>query len=370
MNGRDMRSRRGVLGLSIAVIANAAMGQGAPGTEVLQKPEALVRLEQARRRIKSGTITWQETGRYGPEPYTYVSRYAKNGDMIFEKRGDVDGWVALGRGADGKVRGYDRHPQLFMLNTEGWWEAKEGRPIVANVWRQDAAGDRPAAQERRSEALDIRYSGISYARRSLQLNEGFATVWHDSFHPVVRWHESKENGRVIVTGETEIGSTLRWEINPEKGWNAEYVEVVQGGVAAGVRCILKQYDGVWLPETSEYFMHDQRGWIIRILDASLNRETDPERFTPADLRLEPGADIDVQPLSADSVEMTWNGETIYTRKEWDADRKAGRRHWGPARTRMQEVGFLESPTTHPRSARRASTWPSGCGRRGWPTSTC
>jgi len=157
MNGRDMRSRRGVLGLSIAVIANAAMGQGAPGTEVLQKPEALVRLEQARRSIKSGTITWQETGRYGPEPYTYISRYARNGDMIFEKRGDVDGWVALGRGADGKNCGCRSYPCI-----------------------------------------------------------------------------------------------------PEKGWNAEYIEVVQGGVATGVRCTLKQYDGVWLPETGEYFLGDQR----------------------------------------------------------------------------------------------------------------
>lgn len=54
-------------------------------------------MERARKSaVTSGTIEWSvKSDADQPKTLFYVSRYARNGDTIFENRGDQDGWTSF-----------------------------------------------------------------------------------------------------------------------------------------------------------------------------------------------------------------------------------------------------------------------------------
>ena len=79
-----------------------------------QPPRSLLAFREARRQINSGRIDWTVALPDNVRTMHYVSRYAANGDMIFENRGDEDGWTQF----DLAGAGSSKFPHLY-LHTQG-----------------------------------------------------------------------------------------------------------------------------------------------------------------------------------------------------------------------------------------------------------
>ena len=77
-----------------------------------QPPRALLAFREARRQIVSGHVEWTAELPERARTMHYVSRYAANGDLIFENRGDQDGWTALGLSG----RGEAKFPELYLAS--------------------------------------------------------------------------------------------------------------------------------------------------------------------------------------------------------------------------------------------------------------
>lgn len=300
-----------------------------PQSRPLRKPAALIAMQQARvSKIVSGRIEWSVLpGGDQKARLRFVSRYARNGDTIFENRGDPDGWTEFSNAAR-SGRGRSKFPLLYMKNSVGIWAYKETTP-VCELAKWDRQEGMPIFAE---QIREIRSVGISPTSKSLEDRYGFDIVWGSQPHRLVSWDETVEDGLHVVTATYQQGAKTIWRIDPDRGWNATriHVEGAGGAVVWEAVCALKKYGDVWLPETTTYYREGKVIDVVRIDSAALNRPDDPRRFTGADLGLEPGHDVTGKNFPVDPrVGLRWNGEELVTRREWDRDVKAGRRDWGP-----------------------------------------
>lgn len=131
------------------------------------RPSALAALEEARRAIVGSRIEW-----YGlPEgreehKMRYVSRFASNGDMLFENRGDPQGWTAFTD--DLNYVGVLKYPHIYLHNTDGVWLRLENRS-GASWWKPDPQSEHPWVDD----VLDPRFAGATPFRTSLRADLGF-----------------------------------------------------------------------------------------------------------------------------------------------------------------------------------------------------
>lgn len=108
----------------------------------VRKPSALLALEQQRKScVVSGRIEWSVLPGGDPDrQLKFVSRFAKNGDTIFEHRGDKYGWTifepVMGPGGKIAKRGVQKYPLLYMTNADGHWHHKE-TTLGAQLWKRD-----------------------------------------------------------------------------------------------------------------------------------------------------------------------------------------------------------------------------------------
>ena len=98
---------------------------GMQASELSEKPQALQAMEQARLSLFSGDVCWTYTNhvRNPGREFTFINRYAANGDLIFEERGDQDGWVTYN-----DTEPFSKLPQLYLKNADGTWHAEESNP--------------------------------------------------------------------------------------------------------------------------------------------------------------------------------------------------------------------------------------------------
>lgn len=297
-------------------------------------PRALLAFREARRQIVSGRIGWNVSLPDSARTMRFVSRYAANGDLIFENRGDEDGWVWF----DQSGRGLSRYPHLYLTTPEGVWEYRETTPH-ATVWP-------PGSPElsRKPDIKDARAIGIFSTSESIERPLASRGAWESTSDPVVSYEERREGDAVIVRGEHRSGSITEWTLAPDKGWNAVRIESEgSNGTCTSVENELRKFGDVWLPEEAVYRRNGLVEAIVKVEDASLNRPEDPREFTPNDIGLEPGIHVASQTAPLGSRIQIWNGEEISEADRYHREVKEGLRMPGKVFREINEKGYFDSP---------------------------
>ena len=326
-----MCARKSIDGCAVAIAIMAismAFGQ--------DRPAALAELEKSRMAFPSGRIEWSILREGDPEKaMNYVSRYAANGDQIFENRGDKDGWT-LFNGQTGA--GYRRYPQIFMSNQEGFWAHEESTTNC--TWWSEKNGENRA----KKSIQDIRALGLHPSSETMQYQYAQMVLAGDLKTNIIEWTQEEADELLVVTAHLERDATFTWYINPQRGWNAERVEYVSPHYYWEAVSSLANFDGVWFPEETRYYRDGQLTETIIVRSATLNQSEDPKKFTLNDLGLEPGSSIAAQDLPPKSGKelRTWNGEGVVPFESWAEDVRAGRRVEGPIHKRMFQKGYFES----------------------------
>ena len=312
-------------------------------------PPALLAFEQARREIVAGRAEWTALpGGDAGAALSFVSRFARNGDLIFENRGDSDGWTIFNAETG---EGFSKYPQLYLVNQRGSWQFQE-TGLNCRWWKQDAEASSRArnmlARVQRN-IRDIRALGVSPWSSSLEYANGIDSLWGSKEDPVERWTQREFDGFYVVRGHHRSGGTRTWYINSARGWNAERVVYEAGGSTWEVVCSLVESGDVWFPEEARYYQDGRLVDAVMVSLAEWDTAGGPKEFTPADLGVEPGSLIAVQnaPGKSGSHAPTWNGEEIVTFHAWLKDVQSKRRQWGPMHRKAQKVGYLESPYDTP-----------------------
>jgi hypothetical protein len=310
--------------------------------DVAEKPKALLAAECARSALKSGTIEWVSLSEGDETRFRrHISRYASNGDFIYEQRGDQGGWT---------VQHLLKYPLLYLRNGAGWWKTQE-TSLGARFWSED--GHLP---EWAGEIKDFRLAGIGPVTKSLDVCEA-----HHSYglpdRSIARWREWKDGATHLVTGVLTDGGAITWRIDPARGWNAERVTLqsADGVTVAESVSVLREFDGVWLPERTDYFLNGKLRESVRLTRAALNRKADARSFALADLGCEPGTNIGVENSPAraerglDFVKI-WDGETVIESNDWFRMVKEGKRRPGPTFERLNRGEPFTSPYESPLEA--------------------
>jgi len=302
--------------------------------QVPEVPSALLAMQRARETL-TGRIKWHVLPE-GDESraLSFVSRYARNGDMIFENRGDPEGWTV------GKLLKY---PQIYLRNSDGYWRHQE--TALSCMWWKELG----PISGWRTNVRDVRCVGVFPASASLRCDYGFGLIWNNPNHKVVSWEQRRSGDVYVVTAQCDTGAELTWYINPDKGWNAERITCEMNARREEAICTLRRYGDTWLPETTGYCRDGKLIDVVRIRSAAVNRPDDPARLTLADMGVEPGSEILPQDPDAQMEKvmradgLRWNGEAVCRGKEWYADVEAGRRQWGPTWQRLNRGEEFYSP---------------------------
>jgi hypothetical protein len=321
---------------------------------------------EARSALFSGDVVWElESVKYPGRRFLYVNRYASNGDRIFEERGDQDGWVTWN---PIEKRPESKYPQLYLAQGDGVYSYEETKPIVS-FWKRGEGREVVGSPSPRGlEFKDVRCIGI-HPSENLAFQHGLHSAYlmsapcgGSSDAPKearqVRWEETREQGRIVVNAKLDR-ETVRWTINPDKGWNAERIETfaANGDRIGDVQCKLRQYGEYWFPETVEHWVNGQLGCRIRVEMASFNQVGDPTQFTPRDIWVEPGFNIIPQNFHpSEAGGLIWEGDRAVGFEEWKRLVESGQREYGPLLAEAQRSGRPpESPymTDAQRAAREA-----------------
>ncbi|MBL8879503.1 MAG: hypothetical protein JNG88_10325 [Phycisphaerales bacterium] len=299
------------------------------------RPRALIAFEESRRSLLSGTIEWTRVDLTSAKKRTlhYVSRFAMNGDMILEDRGDQDGWVWWD---DAKQQGISKFPQLILRNRQGVWEHSE-TSFDSRWWRAEELLHNPNVAPH-AALLDPRFLGMHYQPET-GLTQGVSCLWKPDtvYMPSsVKWSESERNGRFEVVAELGSGGRALWIIDPDRGWNAERIVAQFDSGTIEVECDLIEQNGVWFPREVVQSVNGERTQIFRITDRTLNAPDAPVQFSVLDIGFEPGFNIVPQNFrSTTRPEMLiWNGEAIVDVPSFQRDVRAGLRKPGPTLERF------------------------------------
>jgi hypothetical protein len=321
-------------------------------------PAALLAMQEARRSLFSGEVRWsrESAHRYAGREFQYVSRYAANGDHVFEERGDQEGWVEWSGN-----KPVSRFPQIHVANELGvflWSETDVG----CDYWRPNR--EVPAEQANPlPERTDIRWLG-THPNPGVMGGSPGDYLWMPGAAlgdplrdvPLVVWRERSVGVNVEVCAEVANGQRIVWIIDPDRDWNPVRVEYFDrdGGLVVEVINELQQCKGGWFPRTVSYVRGGRRIEIFRVAGARFNQPDDPMRFSLEAVGIEPGTNVVPQNFRAEGPILFWNGDALVNRKQWDAQVRSGERDWGPSLKAFMRSGGGISPylTDEQRRARQ------------------
>ncbi|HMQ14481.1 MAG TPA: hypothetical protein PKC49_00770 [Phycisphaerae bacterium] len=279
---------------------------------------------EANRRAITGLIEWSVV-QVDTREMQLVSRYANNGDYVFEVRGTpAGGWTAFN--ADGQPT--SRMPQLYMRNSIGFWRYGE-TSFGADVYDASyiAAWDLPVALDR--DVRDFRGVGILPTTGHLAAGDGLAAL---ATLASADWSEQRVGNLVVVAARTPDQGLITWELDPTRDWNPVRVCATQGGaVIYEAISELKQYGDVWLPSSVQYIVGGEPNCRVHVRSATVSRGGGPQEFTPTDLRIEPGVNINI--YVAEDVSRTtprpakplaWTGRELIPLQRFFQEVKEGR----------------------------------------------
>ncbi len=325
--------------LTCLMLIAASMLSPNSGQQVT-RPHALAQLDAYRASaVRSGEFRWEVLSEADEtKALSFVTRMAKNGDLIFEHRGDPDGWTGFDPSTGS---GRSRYPVLMMMNADGFWEWQETLPNVG-VCRGDMANGYLIVGARNILAVGMQATSAGMAGL-----EGRQLLWAGlpgtDLSKVVSYRETKNGSRWTVTADLGHDSQIVWEIDAARGWNPERIVLSQHGDETHVvHNALREFDGVWLPERTEYYLFGELSEVVRIRDARLNRDDDPAEFTGRDLGLEPGFNVGFKDATDGRV-RAWNGDAVVAWEDWIRDVDEGRRSWGPTMAALNAGEPFVSP---------------------------
>lgn len=148
-------------------MAAAVSAAAAAGRQQVRPPEALRAFEQSRRALVSGRVEWLVTREDDGSSISFVSRYARNGDTMFENRGDADGWTIVEPQTN---RGLSKYPQLYLVNEMGTWYFQES-DLSCSLWKKDGM-ESPWDRDIR----DVRSIGVSPFVSSMKSDPGVDAI--------------------------------------------------------------------------------------------------------------------------------------------------------------------------------------------------
>jgi len=307
-----------------------------------QPPRALLAFREARRQIVSGRVEWTAELPDRGRTMHYVSRYAGNGDVIFENRGDEDGWTCF----ESTGRGASKFPELYLASQGTTWKYKDTTGN-ATVW---PPGSPKTSQ--RPELKDARAIGIFSTSESVDTPLASRGAWESRSDPVMSYEERREGDLVVVTGEHRSGSITEWKLAPEMGWNAvSVVSESPDGARTSVENELRQFGDVWLPRETIYRRNGAVEAIVSIASARLNQPDDPGSFTPNDIGLGVGINLSVQTDKPGTRVKMWNGEEISDADRYHREVELGLLTPGEVMRGISERGYWDSPYLAPEERR-------------------
>lgn len=231
-------------------------------------PEALERLEANRAAIETAHIEWSWTNprAFGRYPRFHTTRLADD-ESVLVNRGDEDG--AFNRLPDGSIDKVQMKP-LSVLSKDGevWMHPERS-------WGADHFPDG-------AYVYHLRTLGLCFG---LPYNDVQHVLWQDDVEqPSPRkYSERNEGGFHVVKAESDVG-TLEWWLDPDRG--GEVVRLVHsrhGEIVTEARSTLRNYDGLWFPESVAFFAQGYRDGkepqeIVRVHYASFNQPEHPTSF--------------------------------------------------------------------------------------------
>lgn len=300
------------------------------------RPHSLVALLEQRRSLV-GDINWSVTLPDEPSrPMRFVSRFALNGDMIFEIRGDPNGWTVFT--PQGKPR--SRFPQLYLATADELWYFQETGG-GASLFKR---GGPPTAHV--DKVKDIRRLGLLPWSKPLDCSEDFDAFWAlGSPQTTPRWTERRVGEHILVRADMGNGRSLNWRLNPQKGGNLEEVwEEQDGSTVRRAVTTLGNVSGQWFPIRVDYMAGDRTTESVSIQQANLDPGSAVQQFTPNDIGLEPGSSVAPNDREEGAIgSLVWTGDGIITSDQFFREEKEGKRKAGPILERVRRLGYFDSP---------------------------
>lgn len=298
------------------------------------RPKALLVLEESRRSL-AGEIDWElEMIGHKPERLRFISRFATNGDSIFEVRGDERGYTDF---ENGMPKG--RWPLLYLENGDGFWETRETSTGAA-LWRIRGPGAAEDLRLRLQRGATKVIRRVGSAPTVEMLRGDHPGIWNlGPPNEPATWSEEARGSEVIVTATYRSGDRIIWWLDADRQNNpVRVVREHKGETAGEARSQLRRYGETWFPAVCEYRSAGRPYAVVRVSDAQFGDA--PRRFTPADIGMDPGVNVAGQSFQADV--LIWNGDELCSPEEWGRDLESGKRRRGPWIQRMAEQRY-DSP---------------------------
>ncbi len=211
------------------------------------------------------------------------------------------------------------------------WQYATAR-ISVNVY---PVGDRTP-----SGLPELRALGMSYM---FSFDDAHDTLWKDGVPQASprEFRATVEDGLHVVSAKTDYGEIVWW-LDAERGWCPVRVTLSKHGeMLQEARSTLKQFDGVWFPESVTFFRSGYKEGkepceIVRIHSASFNQPEHPKRLTPRDIGIDSCFNVVMHDENRKPVAglFKWDGEKIITIEEYNRRARAGELKPGPRFQRL------------------------------------
>ncbi|MEP0848477.1 MAG: hypothetical protein HRF50_16850 [Phycisphaerae bacterium] len=290
-------------------------------------PEPLFRMETARRTLLSIDVVWtiaEATGPRAGRTLRYRNR-CRGESEILERLQNDEGVVEYDRtGAPrlGSEQRYLRNPQYSAEFL--------GRFPECRVYPAGVGDEMQLASMRRMH--DIRALGLcpdfNGTRRLDNALRGFPDP------DTRRTYTTEKRGDLhVVTARLASGEAIVWEINPNKGWNAERIQFLnEGRLELDAQVTLEQFDGVWFPASVELFRGPpgrEPVYTVRVEQARFDPNPPNRPLGLEDMALEVGTQILTAQKVGDPERRVWDGRAALEVEAFREKRRAGRITLGP-----------------------------------------
>lgn len=294
------------------------------------RPAALVRAYESRLALERGQAEFVVSMNNKPPRY-YTGRFGGPDDMMIE-RGDTDGLFFPGESGE-------RIPYSWPYHV--MW--KDGR-----VWLTGGPEILTTTMERTSDRAGyyrVRSLGLGPALPMFEVEDALWNDFQAQASPR-RYSTRTEDGLEVVTAESDALTTTWW-IDPRRGWQPVRVTCTQEGITAEARITLRQFDGVWFPDSVAYSHNPEKGGqpyaVIHVESLKVNQPDMPARLTLLDMGIDVGEHVNCcDDHMQNGVSMVLSKNGLVTPDEFLRQYRAGE-------VAMGEVAIL-------RNKLHAETW--------------
>jgi len=303
------------------------------------EPDAIQNLRAARAAIRSADIHWSIANAKG-EVRRYRFQRSPGGDRAFTRDSTP---------AELESAWYSTGPRQvvswYLIENDGTvWQRIEDSSVVRRF------RDNPSIRMTMTQtAIDPTELGVD--TMSLRAADE-KSLWSSvvSFSGETRM----DDGRVQVIGTMDDGNRHRWTINPDRGWNAERLELMDArdNVMQTTEIELQRLGEVWLPLraviTTPAYPSSATTMTIES-DSRINDSALPVDLTPAAIGIDAGflvsdATKGVQAAWTD----VWDGDQLVAAEQWRSGIAEGSYKPGPSflANKAAQARRLEARKSH------------------------